>query len=57
MNPRHAAALALVVWYLMMPPRRGAPAEILYHAPLSKWEVGEQYDSKVECEDSLKEII
>jgi hypothetical protein len=57
MNLRHAGALALVGWYLMIPPTRGAPAEILYHAPLSRWEVSDQYDGKVECENSLKEIV
>ena len=57
MNLRHAAALALVGWYLMIPPTRGAPAEILYHAPISLWEVSDQYDSKVECQNSLKEIV
>ena len=59
MKPRHAAALALVGWYLMVPPTRGpAPAtEILYHASLSKWEVGQEEDSKVECQHDLKEYI
>ena len=56
MNLRHAAALALVGWYLMIPPTRGAPAEILYHAPLSEWEVGQVWHSKAECENTLKEI-
>lgn len=40
MNARHAAALALVSWYLILPPQTaknhlGDPA-----APLSKWENG-----------------
>jgi hypothetical protein len=57
MNPRHTAALALVGWYLMVPPTRGHPAEILFHSPLSKWEVGEDDDSNVECKNSIKESI
>jgi hypothetical protein len=58
MKPRHAAALALVGWYLMVPPTtRGGPAEILFHAPLSKWEVGEENDTKAECASSLRESI
>jgi hypothetical protein len=57
MNPRHAAAFALVGWYLMVPPTRGHPAEILFHAPLSRWEVGEDDDTKAECENSLRESI
>ena len=53
MRPRHAAALALVVWYLMIPPVRGTPGEILGHAPLSQWDFYDQYDSKAECENSI----
>jgi hypothetical protein len=53
MKPRHAAALALVVWYMMVPPVRGAPGEILGHAPLSQWEVYSWYDSRAECEKSI----
>ncbi len=49
MNLRHAAALTLVVWYMMVPPVRGAPGEILEHAPLSEWDVDSQYDNKAEC--------
>jgi hypothetical protein len=59
MKPRHAAALALVGWYLMVPPLTsgGGPHDILFHAPLSKWEVGQEQDSKVECQNDLKENI
>jgi hypothetical protein len=59
MIPRHAAALPLVVWYLMVPPLTpgGGPHDILLHAPLSKWEVGEEHDTKAECKDSLRESI
>ena len=59
MKPRHAAALALVGWYLMVPPLTpgGGPHEVLFHAPLSKWEVGEGHDTKAGCEDSLRESI
>ena len=59
MNLRHAAAFALVGWYLMVPPLTpgGGPHEVLFHAPLSKWEVGEDDDSKAECEESRKEFI
>ena len=53
MMPRHAAALALVGWYLMVPPVRGAPGEILEHAPPSQWDFYEQYDTKAECEKAI----
>jgi hypothetical protein len=49
----HAAALALVVWYLMVPPVQGAPAQILDHAPLSEWDIDFQYDTKAECEKAI----
>jgi hypothetical protein len=35
MNPRHAAALALVGWYLIIPPLKGLGRD--ERAPLSKW--------------------
>ena len=47
MRPRHAAALALVGWYLMVPPINlmGVhPSE-----PLSKWTVYQDYDSLRTC--------
>lgn len=55
----HAAVfgLVLVACYLMIPPTRGAPARILYRAPLSKWDLGREYESKVECEKDLKQQI
>ena len=56
MKPRHAAAFALVVWWLIIPPTRGGPPEILYHAPVSKWFFAEDYNTKADCEDRLKEI-
>jgi hypothetical protein len=47
MKPRHAAALALVGWYLMAPPNKKADA------PLSEWTVGHTYDSAQACQDAL----
>jgi hypothetical protein len=39
MKPRHAAALALVGWYLMVPPPMdGNPQTPDLSAPLSKWQ-------------------
>ena len=48
MNLRHAAALALVGWYLMVPPisRQG---EFLDNAPLSKWTLLDSMDSASDC--------
>jgi hypothetical protein len=49
MNLRHAAALALVGWYLMMPHRPGDPSE-----PLSKWYQSEEFYTESECNQLLE---
>jgi len=50
MKPRHAAALALVGWYLMTPPvyqrLRASPV------PLSKWVVNGRFDSAKKCDEA-----
>jgi hypothetical protein len=50
MKLRHAAALALVGWYLIGPPQQGGPADFNIHAPLSKWKVIDSYDNIGKCE-------
>ena len=45
MKLRHAAALALVGWYLMAPLQTGAP--------ISKWASVRSFDSPAGCEDFL----
>jgi len=58
MNFRHAAALALVGWYLMMPPRADEvsgpsdPSEdlVALHAPLSQWFLSLSFDTAQECQ-------
>ena len=50
MKLRHAAALALVGWYLMGPPRLDGPANFNIHAPLTQWTVIEKYDDSGACE-------
>jgi hypothetical protein len=42
MTLRHTAALALVGWYLMMPPKDE-------NLPLSKWRAVESYDAASAC--------
>jgi hypothetical protein len=44
MNLRHAAALALVGWYLMMPPSKKNDA------PLSEWTISHSYASAEACQ-------
>jgi len=52
-NPRHAAALALVGWYLMVPPLKGDSSSGYradYDAPLSQWTVLSPFDSASPCD-------
>ena len=56
MKPSHRTALAIVVWYLMIPPI-GADNKVDAHASLSKWRKGVGFDSEKQCDDSLKDAI
>jgi hypothetical protein len=51
MKPRHAAALALVGWYLIMPPQDDEHYRL--HASLSEWQQIGAYESATECERQL----
>jgi len=51
MNLSHTATLALVGWYLMIPPRTGHDQQTFDdHAPLASWFVFSAYDAAHECE-------
>jgi hypothetical protein len=52
MKPRHVTALALVAWFLMMPPPRtvGDHFETNFYAPLSKWTKLRRFDLQSQCE-------
>lgn len=50
MNPRHAAALALVGWYLMVPYPDAPGKPPNFHAPLSQWNQMGAFDSAVACD-------
>jgi hypothetical protein len=55
MKARHAAALALVGWYLMTPPiLLKCPDE---GAPLSRWTVEEAFDTARECKNKLNNYM
>jgi|SRR5271156_3052014 len=56
MKTRHATALAIVVWYLMIPPI-GADNKVDPLALLSQWRKGVGFNSQKECDDSLKDAI
>ncbi len=57
MNPRHAAALALVGWYLMAPPfSRSSSGEIGsdLSRPLSEWiPFSSVYDTEADCDKEI----
>jgi hypothetical protein len=53
MKPRHAAALALVGWYLMVPPLVNAPYKIDMEAPLTSWKLYQTLDTAEECNKAL----
>jgi hypothetical protein len=56
-KPRHAAALALVGWYLMIPPPHSRSSNSFeQHPPLAQWSVYRKYDSADECELSRLNI-
>jgi hypothetical protein len=54
-NLRHAAALALVGWYLMLPPINDGTPEVT--APPSRWEILFPYDTARDCQISLSRIV
>ena len=52
MNARHAAALALAGWYLMVPPPVGTKGYDT-KAPLSKWKILLSLDTVADCQAFL----
>jgi hypothetical protein len=64
MSFRHVAGLALVGWYLMLPPMgsvesRRNPSTGFYVAystqPLNTWEIEESYDTAAECRTAIEQ--
>jgi hypothetical protein len=53
MKANHAVALALVVWYLMVPPLVDAPYKIDTEAPMASWKVYQTFNTAEECKKSL----
>jgi hypothetical protein len=56
MNSRHAAALALVGWFLMTAPV-SEQGDLHQDAALSEWTKASHYDSESECDTRRKEKI
>ena len=54
---RHIAALALVGWYLMMPPNSTRiPHSVESEAPLSRWSIVTSFDTSESCEKALADL-
>jgi hypothetical protein len=51
MKPRHAAALALIGWYLMLPPV-DRNNRVLDNLPIGKWDAVDSYDVASDCRDA-----
>jgi hypothetical protein len=57
MNPRHAAARALVGWYLMTPPPMSEPERAGLSEPLGGWNIESSYDTATECTAAREALI
>ena len=53
---RHAAALVLVGWYLMIPPLQNSVFGCDPNAPLTKWLKFRSFDSETACKDLLDQM-
>jgi hypothetical protein len=53
MKPRHAAALALVGWYLMVPPPQDVKHGFFAFVPLSQWTHKATFDTEVHCKREI----
>ena len=57
MKPRHAAALALVGWYLIGPPlKAGKPSVVDWNAPVSKWLPISFFDTETDCQNTIEAV-
>ena len=53
MKFRHAAALALVGWYLIVAPPQSFKDGKYHEAPLGKWTYKANFDSEFECKQEI----
>jgi len=60
MKASHAAALALVGWYLMVPPQLVSSGHetvnVDANVPLSRWTTWQAFDTATECESQLETL-
>jgi hypothetical protein len=60
MKPLHAAALALVGWFLMVPsdhPKLDDSVDWVSKAPLTEWRIVQRFDASSSCERRRLEIV
>jgi hypothetical protein len=60
MNLRHAAALSLVGWYLMISPdgpTLNSPITWQPHAPLWQWQIVDVFDTAAECKNANDKLL
>jgi hypothetical protein len=53
----HAAALALVGWYLMVPPLTSDGKQFDANVPLAQWDARMAFDNASDCENTLYALI
>ena len=56
MKSRHTTALAIVAWYLMIPPI-DATNKVDAKAPMITWRQSVKFDSRDQCVQSLKDVV
>jgi hypothetical protein len=58
MKVRHATALALVGWYLMIPPGQPGKKQLTpdVNAPLSEWSIQSSFDTAAECTEAQQQL-
>ena len=56
MNCRHAAALALIGWYLIVPPDSTVPHSVDAAAPISRWSRVATFESADDCKRTLMQL-
>jgi hypothetical protein len=57
MKPRHAAALALVVWYLLYPPWSEEQQGVDPSLPINRWYEVATFDSSTDCEARKLKVL
>src|SRR5262245_10010443 len=53
MKIRHAAAVVLTGWILMVPPDSTVPHSVDSEAPISRWRVIAEFDSASDCQTAV----